>query len=98
MAGGAPAIPGSRRLRGLALADAWQAHELAEGLLVTHEYSVGGERVLQLVATSPCSAYDCEYVALADELGVTLVTSDAQVLRHFPQVAQSPRTFVVGTA
>ena len=86
------------RQRGLELRDAWQAHELAEGLLSAHEYSLGGERVLQLVATSPCSAYDCEYVALAQELQLQLVTSDRQVLRHFPHVAVSPRDFVAGTA
>ena len=86
------------RQRGLALHDAWQAHELAEGLLGAHEYTLGGERVLQLVAATPCSAYDCEYVALAQELQVQLVTSDRQVLRHFPQVAVSPRAFVDGTA
>jgi predicted nucleic acid-binding protein len=86
------------RQRGLGLSHAWQAHELAEGLVGAHEYTLGGERILQLVADSPCSAYDCEYVALAEELRVPLVTSDRQVLRHFPRVAVSPREFVRGTA
>lgn len=86
------------RQRDLELHDAWQAHELAEGLLGAHEYSLGGERVLQLVAASPCSAYDCEYVALAQELQVQLVTSDRQVLRHFPQVAVSPKNFIGDSA
>lgn len=86
------------RQRGLGLADAWHAHELAEGLLGAHEYTLGGERVLQLVADSPCSAYDCEYVALAEELRVPLVTADRQILQHFPVVAQSPQAFVRGTA
>ncbi|MGQ0766522.1 MAG: type II toxin-antitoxin system VapC family toxin [Gemmatimonadota bacterium] len=85
------------RQRDLSLADAWQAHELAEGLLGAHEYALSGERVLRFVAASPCSAYDCEYVALADELRVPLVTADREVLRHFPKIAQSPRTFVRGT-
>lgn len=86
------------RQRGLGISEAWQAHELAEGLVSAHEYTLGGERVLQLVAASPCSAYDCEYVALAEELQVRLVTSDRQVLRHFPQVAISPKDFVRRTA
>ena len=86
------------RQRGLGISDAWQAHELAEGLVSAHEYMLGGERVLQLVAASRCSAYDCEYVALAEELQVRLVTSDQQVLRHFPQVAISPKEFVRGKA
>jgi len=86
------------RQRGLGIGEAWQAHELAEGLVSAHEYTLGGEPVLQLVAASPCSAYDCEYVALAVELQVRLVTSDQQVLRHFPEVAISPKHFVRGTA
>lgn len=84
------------RQRGLALSDAWEAHELAEGLLGAHEYTVGGERVLRLVAASPCSAYDCEYVALAEDLQVPLVTSNTRVLRQFPRVATSPEAFVAG--
>ncbi len=43
--------------------------------------------VLDLIHDSPCSAYDCEYVALAIHLGTNLVTMDKQVLRAFPNVA-----------
>lgn len=86
------------RQRDLGVREAWRAHELAEGLVGAHEYTLGGEHVLHLVAASPCSAYDCEYVALAEDLGVQLVTSDREVLRHFPRVAIHPREFVHGTA
>jgi predicted nucleic acid-binding protein len=85
------------RKRGLGISEAWQAHELAEGLLGAHEYTMGGERVLQLVASSSCSAYDCEYVALAEELQVRLVTSDREILRSFPRIALSPKQFLLGT-
>lgn len=91
-------LAGYMRQRGLGLADAWQAHELAEGLLGAHEYYPSAERVLQLVVGSPCSAYDCEYVALAEELHVPLVTADRQVLLHFPDIAVSLEEFVRGTA
>lgn len=86
------------RQRNLGLADAWNAHELAEALLGAQEYTLAGERVLQLIADSPCSAYDCEYVALARELHVPLVTSDRQLLRHFSDTAIHPRDFVGGKA
>lgn len=43
--------------------------------------------VLDLVAESDCSAYDCEYVALARHLNVKLVTSDHKILRNFPETA-----------
>lgn len=88
-------LAGYIRQRGLGLHDAWQAHELAEALFRGNEFTIRGERVLQLVAGSPCSAYDCEYVALAQELGVPLVTANRQVLRHFPAVAVRPREFLV---
>jgi predicted nucleic acid-binding protein len=43
--------------------------------------------VLDLVAMSDCSAYDCEYVALARNLDVKLVTADRKILRNFPDIA-----------
>jgi predicted nucleic acid-binding protein len=43
--------------------------------------------VLDLVAATDCSAYDCEYVALAQHLKVKLVTSDKKVIRNFPDTA-----------
>ena len=44
-------------------------------------------RVLELALASGCTAYDCEFVALARDLGVPLVTSDSQILKAFPSVA-----------
>jgi predicted nucleic acid-binding protein len=45
--------------------------------------------VLDLVRTSDCSAYDCELMALANALQVTLVTMDAKLLKAFPARAVS---------
>ena len=39
--------------------------------------------VLALVRKSDCSAYDCEFVALAARLGIELVTMDKKLLRGF---------------
>ena len=86
------------RQRGMSLSEAWQAHELAEQLLVGREFTIGGEAVLRLVATSRCSAYDCEYVVLAQEVGAPLVTRDRQLLREFPAVTVSPKVFVQSSA
>jgi predicted nucleic acid-binding protein len=44
---------------------------------------------MQLVNRSECSAYDCEFVALAKYLGVPLVTADNKLLREFPGIAKS---------
>jgi predicted nucleic acid-binding protein len=43
--------------------------------------------VLELTALSNCTAYDCEFVALAQDLGVKLVTVDKQILVQFPETA-----------
>ena len=69
--------------RALALASA------AEDLLRDREFRPRSDRVLQLAEASGCTAYDCEYVALAEELSVPLVTSDRQILRAFPETAIS---------
>ena len=61
----------------------------AESLLAEGEYEPDSLQVLRLVQTSDCSAYDCEFVALARHLGVRLVTQDKKVLAAFPEVAVS---------
>jgi len=61
----------------------------AETLLADREYTVDSFEVLRLVEDSECSAYDCEFVALARRLAVPLVTADQKVLKNFPGVATS---------
>ncbi|MFO7894638.1 MAG: type II toxin-antitoxin system VapC family toxin [Longimicrobiales bacterium] len=46
----------------------------AERILHGREYLPDGARVLELVERSDCSAYACEYVAVAETLGVRLAT------------------------
>jgi predicted nucleic acid-binding protein len=65
----------------------------AESLMRGREYQVPSADVLSLAAASGCSAYDCEFVALARDLGVPLVTSDRAILRAFPRLARSLREF-----
>ena len=65
----------------------------AERLLAGSEYSVTSSSVLQLALRSGCSAYDCEFVALALDLEVKLITTDRQVLKAFPDTAASPEDF-----
>jgi predicted nucleic acid-binding protein len=61
-----------------------RAHEQMDG----HEYFIDPMAVLELATTSTCSPSDCEFVALAQELGVPLVTADRQILRNFPGIAR----------
>ena len=62
---------------------------IAEEAVAGREYSVDARKVLELACRTKCSAYDCEYVALAQDLGVKLVTTDKQVLTAFPELAVS---------
>lgn len=57
----------------------------AETLLADSEYQLPSFDILTLVASSHCSAYDCEFVALARQLNVKLVTADKKVLEEFPE-------------
>lgn len=43
--------------------------------------------MLELVRDSDCSAYDCEFVALAVKLDTKLVTVDKKLLKAFPDRA-----------
>jgi predicted nucleic acid-binding protein len=74
-----------RRSLTLALASAIQAE--AEELMAGREYQVPSADVLRLAAESGCSAYDCEYVLLAQRMNARLVTSDKAVLAAFPGIA-----------
>ena len=61
-------------------------HE-AESLLAGREFAVDSRAVLRLVKESQCSAYDCEYVALAEASDAKLVTMDGKLLAAFPSIA-----------
>ena len=49
--------------------------------------------VLRLASESGCSAYDCEFVVLAQNLAIRLVTLDRKVQLAFPKVAVSLEDF-----
>jgi len=70
-----------------------QAIEEAEQLMDTNEFEVNSIQVMSLVSDSSCSAYDCEFVALADDLNAQLVTFDKKIIREFHNIAISPEEF-----
>lgn len=77
----------------LRLPQARRMQQMAEELLAGREHLIDSDKILRLVEQSRCSAYDCEFVALAMELRVPLVTSDKQILREFPKISISPEAF-----
>ncbi len=61
----------------------------AESLLSGFEYEIDSRSVLELVRNSDCSAYDCEFIALAEKLNTKLFTMDRKLLKAFPKIAFS---------
>ncbi|MGV8040305.1 MAG: type II toxin-antitoxin system VapC family toxin [Thermoanaerobaculaceae bacterium] len=70
---------------GQAMAALGAAGELMRG----GDFSVPAADVLKLAIASGCTAYDCEFVVLARDLAVKLVTLDQAILRAFPEIAVS---------
>jgi predicted nucleic acid-binding protein len=61
----------------------------AEAGLTGREHHLPSERVFQVTERSRLSAYDAEFVALAEILGARLVTEDRAILASFPRHASS---------
>jgi predicted nucleic acid-binding protein len=76
-------LAGFMRRGTLTFEQAYAIQREAEALLSGREYEMDSYDVLALVRKSDCSAYDCEFVALAVRLGIRLVTRDKKVLRGF---------------
>ncbi len=66
----------------------------AEKLLTDHEYEISSAHIMQLVKSSQCSAYDCEFIALAQYLDVPLITADKKILREFPKITQTAEFYL----
>ncbi len=77
-------LAGYMRRNQLSFEQACSLQTEAESLLKGFEFEVHFREVMELVRDSECSAYDCEFVALAERLGAKLVTMDKKVLRAFP--------------
>lgn len=76
------------------LSQAQKIMQQAEKVMSDNEYDSHSDDVLRLVAGSSCSAYDCEFIALAQEFGAPLVTVDKRILREFAGTAVSPTIFL----
>lgn len=77
-------LAGYMRRKALSFDQACSLQNEAESLLSGAEFEVDSRAVLELVSDSDCSAYDCEFIALAIRLNTKLVTADKKLLRAFP--------------
>jgi predicted nucleic acid-binding protein len=80
-------LAGYVRRKAIAFEQACSLQAEAESLLAGAEFEVDSRVVLELVRDSDCSAYDCEFIALAMKLDTKLVTEDKKLLRAFPSRA-----------
>ena len=78
-------LAGTLRRKTLAFEQAVTLQSEAESLLAGLEFEVDSRAVLELVRDSDCSAYDCEFIALAMKLDTHVVTMDKKLLRSFPK-------------
>jgi len=80
-------LAGYMRRKAITIEQAKSLQREAESLLEGAEFEVESSAVLELVQDSDCSAYDCEFIALAMKLDTKLVTMDKKLLRAFPKRA-----------
>jgi predicted nucleic acid-binding protein len=80
----------------LTLPMALEIQRAAQLLMADREFVIDSEGVLRLAADSGCSAYDAEFVYLAQSEGIPLITSDRALLRKFPETTATPAAFAVG--
>jgi predicted nucleic acid-binding protein len=86
-------LAGALRRKLITRETAIEVVEKAEAQFAGREFPVSSRAVMGLVARSRCSAYDCEFVALAYDQSVPLLTVDRDVLRDFGEVAVSLERF-----
>ena len=89
-------LAGFLRRGSLSLAQAQATMQAAEAALADCERDVPSTRVLDFVSQSNCSAYDCEFIALAAAMNIPLVTEDRRVLNGFPSIAVPMADLVEG--
>ena len=77
----------------LGLDDILIVMDRAEGLMKDKSYHMDSSRILRLAADSGCSAYDCEFVALAQDMGIPMLTSDRALIAKFKPTVVSMKTF-----
>jgi predicted nucleic acid-binding protein len=66
----------------------------AEALMSGNEYEIDSLSVLLAAHRSGCSAYDCEFVALAQGLDTKLITADKKLKRAFPELAMTAKEYI----
>jgi predicted nucleic acid-binding protein len=78
----------------LSFEQAYSIQADAEHLLNAHEFEMDSFDVLSIANSSPISAYDAEFVALARRQDIPMATMDSKVLSEFPDIARTPESLL----
>ena len=84
------------RFKGVRLADATRVWEEAIVMMNDAEYYPDASQVLRMTEQWTLSAYDAQFVALAEHMDVACVTEDKELLRKCPDIAVRMEQFVEG--
>ena len=82
------------RVKKMNLATSIQIAEKAEVFFHNRQHVVPTAKILELSEQSGCSAYDCEFVALAQDLKVEFVTTDKKLFSVFKDTTISVQNFL----
>ena len=82
------------RHEGMSLSQARKTMEKADTLWRDREYAVPSDDVLELTFHHNITAYDGEFVVLARQLGIPLVSFDKAMRKTFPNTAISAEDFI----
>lgn len=66
----------------------------AEELMSGQEYALPSPSILDCVSKTRLAAYDAEFVVLAEQFKIKLVTTDMKIIKEVPQIALTPEHFV----
>ena len=76
------------------VADALNLWQQAQTLMLNQERAIALSDALVLATTHGISAYDAQYVTLADGLNCVLVTEDKRLVQKFPGRAMTMQTYL----
>lgn len=80
--------------KGMPLSQARQIMTSALNSMKDKQIEPSSDKILELISKSQCTAYDTEFIALAQQIGIPLVTADRQILKNFPETAISLEAFI----
>lgn len=74
--------------------DVADVYDLATQFLITLEIHTEYKKIIDVMKSSDCSAYEAGFLALAKQLNTVLITDDQQILKQFPKLSCTPEQYI----